>query len=275
MFIQAREKQSGIIHKPLDIDCQKFNRGHYMRKLGLLAATMVLMLGNASIGYATPSTQIWIPSTDIQGYMSPHLGVDNYNTVGTKAEDGGRMFPTTYGLTIGVIPSEVWGIEVGFDMMEASDDPLFLNAKVGVTEGALGDWSPSFALGAYGLGTKTDSTDFNIVYGLVAKTFGSFGRVSIGGYSGNDKLLLDSKGNKDNTGLLASWDKQLSDKFWAALDYQGGGNSFSAVSFGVSYALSDKASFIVGYDIFLEKDLNGDGVNDNNDTMTFQLDIDF
>jgi len=246
-----------------------------MRKLGLPAAIMVLMLGNASIVYATPSTQIWIPSTDIQGYMSPHLGVDNYNTLGKKAKDGGRMFPTTYGLTMGLVPSDVWGIEVGVDLMESSDDPLFFNAKVGVAEGAFGDWSPSLAVGGYGFGTKEDSTDYNIIYALVAKTFGELGRLSIGGYSGNDKVLKDNKGDDDNTGLLASWDKQLSKKFWAAIDYQGGGNSFSAVSFGVSYALSDKASFIVGYDVFLEKDLDGDGIDDNNDTMTFQLDVNF
>ena len=27
---------------------------------------------------ATPSTQIWIPSTDIQGFKTFHLGIDNY-----------------------------------------------------------------------------------------------------------------------------------------------------------------------------------------------------
>jgi len=247
-----------------------------MRKAWFVAAAMFFgVVSYATPGFATPSTQIWIPSTDIQPFGVVHLGVDNYNTVGKKAEDGGRMFPTTYGLTVGVVPSEIWGVEVGIDMFEASDYPFAFNAKVGLSEGAFGDWSPAIALGGYGFGTEKDATDYNIVYGLVAKTFGSFGRLSIGGYSGNDKLLLDKNGEKDNTGLLASWDKQLSDKFWAAVDYQGGSNSWSAVSFGVSYALSDNASFIVGYDIFLEKDLNNDGVDDNYDTMTFQLDVNF
>ncbi len=244
-----------------------------MRKIGLITAMMAFILAQASVVFATPSTQIWIPSTDIQGFGVAHLGVDNYNTVGKKGADGGRTFPTTYGLTVGVVPSDVWGIEIGVDMMEASDDPLFFNAKIGVSEGALGGWSPSLALGGYGFGTKKDSTDSNLIYGLVAKTFGEIGRFTIGYYTGNDKLLVDKNGEKDNSGLLASWDKQLSDKFWAAIDYQGGNNVWSAVSFGVSYALSDSASIILGYDVFLETDLNNDGIDDNANTMTFQLDV--
>ncbi|VAX22927.1 hypothetical protein MNBD_NITROSPINAE02-1936 [hydrothermal vent metagenome] len=246
-----------------------------MRKVGIIIAMVVFMMAQAPAAFATPSTQIWIPSTDIQAFGVTHLGVDNYNTLGKKQQDGGRMFPTTYGLTIGVVPSELWGIEIGIDMMEASDDPLFFNAKIGISEGALGDWSPSFAIGGYGFGTEQDSTDSNLIYGLVAKTFGAAGRFTIGYYTGNEKLLLDKNGEKDNAGLMASWDKQLNDKFWAAVDYQGGNNSWGALSFGVSYALSDSASIILGYDIFNENDLNNDGIEDNSNTMTFQLDVNF
>ena len=31
--------------------------------------------------YATPSTQIWNPSTDVQSFKTVHLGIDNYYSV--------------------------------------------------------------------------------------------------------------------------------------------------------------------------------------------------
>ncbi len=243
-------------------------------KIALLGITLIAFFAMIDTAHATPSTQIWIPSTDIQGFKSLHLGVDNYNTVGKKSADGGHAFPTNYGLTVGVIPSETIGVEVGIDIREASDDPNYFNAKIGIDEGKLFDSSPALAFGGYEFGTNSNANDYNILYGLAAKTFEDFGRISFGYYSGNDKLLLDKNGKKDASGLLASWDRSLGDKFWVAIDYMGGKNAYGATSFGVSYALSDKSSFIVGYDIFTEKDLDNDGVNDNADTMTFQLDVD-
>jgi len=42
-----------------------------------LVATMCLFATLEDVK-ATPSTQIWIPSTDIQGFNTYHLGIDNY-----------------------------------------------------------------------------------------------------------------------------------------------------------------------------------------------------
>ncbi|MBI5025875.1 MAG: hypothetical protein HZC12_03925, partial [Nitrospirae bacterium] len=113
-------------------------------------------------------------------------------------------------------------------------------------------------------------TDYNIVYGLVAKTFGKLVRLSAGYYTGNDNLLLDINGNKDNDGILLSWDRtisEISDKLWAAIDYQGGKNSYGALSFGVAWKLAPNVSVIFGYDIYNESRYKP--------TATIQLDIDF
>jgi len=43
---------------------------------------------------------------------------------------------------------------------------------------------------------------------------------------------------------------EISDKLWLAIDYMGAKNSYGAVSFGLSYAITPDASFIIGYDIW-------------------------
>ena len=45
-------------------------------KIVSLAMTFVVTAAGAAL--ATPSTQVWIPSTDIQAKGTWHLGIDNY-----------------------------------------------------------------------------------------------------------------------------------------------------------------------------------------------------
>jgi len=234
-----------------------------------LMMAMALTVATTGVAMATPSTQIWIPSTDIQAFKTLHLGIDNY----TRTSGSGSR-PNVYdlGLTAGVLPFEKVQAEIGIDYITNGDDtydsnPLYFNAKVATPEAALFSVSPALAVGIYGAGTKSDLTDQNVVYGLVAKTLPVVGRLSAGYYKGNDKVI----GSEDD-GVLLSWDRtlsEISDKLWAAVDYQGGDNALGALSFGVSWAFSPNVSVIVGYDIYNDNALAGE------DTFTTQLDINF
>jgi hypothetical protein len=246
----------------------------------VLILAMTLTIAAAGVAMATPSTQIWIPSTDVQAYKSLHLGLDNY----TRTSSGGSSTrPNVYdlGLTAGVLPFEKVQAEVGIDYItygNAYDShPIYFNAKLATPEESLFTHSPSLALGGYGIGTNWDEssavrTDQNIVYGLVAKTLPVVGRLSAGYYVGNNKVLLDKNGNKENDGVLLSWDRtmaEISDKLWLAVDYQGGKNALGALSFGASWAFAKNVSVIVGYDIYNDKALAGQN------TFTTQVDINF
>ena len=236
-----------------------------MKKLTVLIAAALLFAG-ATSALATPSTQIWIPSTDIQKFGTFHLGIDNY----IPAEGEGSVPLYVLGLTAGVIPSEIIQAEIGVDYMSglgdvADDKPAYFNAKVATPEGALFGGSPALAVGGYNFGTESDVTDQNIVYGLVAKTLPVVGRFSVGYFTSNEDVIGD-----DNSDILASWDRtltEISPKLWAAVDYQGGESALGALSFGLSWAFADNVSVIAGYDIFNNSDLN--------DTFTTQLDINF
>jgi hypothetical protein len=236
-----------------------------MKKVTLLIAAALLFAG-ATSALATPSTQIWIPSTDIQAFGTGHLGIDNY----IPAEGEGSVPLYVLGLTVGILPFEKVQAEIGVDYMSglgdvADDKPAYFNAKVATPEGALFGGSPALAVGGYNFGTESDLTNQNIVYGLVAKTLPVVGRFSLGYFTSNEDVIGD-----DNSDILASWDRtltEISPKLWAAVDYQGGDSALGALSFGLSWAFADNVSVIAGYDIFNNSDLN--------DTFTTQLDINF
>jgi hypothetical protein len=244
-----------------------------------LVMATALTLATAGIAMATPSTQIWIPSTDIQGYKSLHLGIDNY----TRTSNNSAVSHVyDLGLTAGVLPFEKVQGEVGIDYITNGNNgydsqPLYFNAKLGTPEGSLFEGSPALAVGGYGFGTNRDKgsayrTDQDVIYGLAAKTLPVVGRLSAGYYVGNDQLLLDVDGKKENDGVLLSWDRtmsEISDKLWVAVDYQGGDNALGALSFGASWAFAKNVSVIFGYDIYNEKKLAGEN------TFTTQLDINF
>ena len=258
----------------------------------MILSRIGLCLGLTATVQATPSTQIWIPSTDTQPFGVWRLGADNYFRASEKG-DGSRD-PDIFdlGVTAGVLPFEKVKAEVGADYLvngtAYDDNPFYFNAKIGIPEGALFTTpaslnSPAVAVGGFNFGTnsrKSSSlrTDQNIVYGEIAETLPAFGkmpspgRFSFGYYIGNEDVLVGTDGEKANTGILASWDRtmsEISDKLWLAVDYMGGGNFNSGVSFGASWAFAKNVSVIFGYDLWDKPTLAG------KNTFTCQIDINF
>lgn len=251
-----------------------------MKKLLLIC--MVLCSLNSELIFSTPSTQIWIPSTDFQTWETMHLGLDNYfRTSKINGIRGAGIFDI--GLTTGLLPFKKFQGEIGVDYLymgdgNYDDHPIYFNAKIGLPEDALFKGFPAVALGAYNFGLKTNLTNYNIIYGLIAKTIPLIGRLSAGYYTGNDKLLVDENLKKVNNGVLLSWDRtmtEISDKLWLAVDYQGGKNYLGALSFGASWAFSKNVSVIFGYDIYNNKNAYYNSNNQNANTFTAQVDINF
>ncbi|GAB7026713.1 hypothetical protein [Geotalea toluenoxydans] len=243
-----------------------------MKKItGIFAMAMMLTMAATGMALATPSTQIWIPSTDVRDFKQVHLDVDNY--VRTSTTKGGNTYDL--GLGVGVLPFEKLKLEIGVDYIStagsADGHPIYFNAKLGTPEDSMFKGSPALAVGGFGIGTKKDVTNQNVIYALAAKTVPVLGRLSAGYYNGNGDVLLSLEdGRKDNDGVLLSWDRtlsEISDKLWAAVDYQGGKSSLGALNFGVAWCFTPKISLILGYDIYNAKNTA--------DTFTTQLDINF
>ena len=221
-----------------------------MSKRATMLALIVLCIGALTGAVmATPSTLVWIPSTDIQAPDSMHFGVDYY-----APTDDDLDATTVTGLTIGS-----GKFEFGIDHLSIDggyEDPIRLNAKALLMDE--NGSAPRVVLGVYDLGGDAAS---NQVYLLGSKTF-DFGRLTLG-YSIGKKSALEV----DENMILAGIDKQLSEKWWGAIDYQSGDSAFGALSAGVAYAFNGSTSLLVGYDWYNCADIE--------DTMTVQLDINF
>ncbi len=231
--------------------------------------TLLVAAAMAARAWATPSTQIWIPSTDVQKFGTVHLNYDVYAWPAT---------PVTLDLgpTVGLLPWNRLQAEAGFDIVLTGDPktdawPLYFNLKIGTPEGSFARWMPALAAGIYDVGIKPGLTTQNVVYGLVARTLPVVGRLSLGYYFGNPSLLVDRAGRAANRGLLASWDRtltELTDKLWVAIDYQGGQSALGALSGAFAWYFTPDIGLLAGYDWYLSPQMAG-----RRSSVTLQLDI--
>ena len=263
-----------------------------MRLMGLvLAIFCVFVLTNA---YATPSTLIWAPSTDVKPLGMFHLDVDNYTPVRSRDRNDNKLFVLQdYGLMTGLLSDnpqknllgKIWSplgkilAETGFDYKKGLGPtldkwPVYFHFKIGVPEDAYFKYMPAFAIGAYDMGYKRNYTNNNVWYLRAAKTanIGKFnlGRFSAGYFNGNGRTLRDKNGDRDNSGPMIAWERvmsEISDRLWICVDYQGSQSSYGAMNYGFSWKFTNNISAIIAYDIYNNPNLK--------DTVTFQLDVDF
>jgi hypothetical protein len=238
------------------------------------AVALASLLAAAGAARATPSTTYWTPATTyVQPYLVPHVTYDTY-----FGETG--AYPIDTGLTIGFLPFEKLQGEVGFDLNYPgyTKNGLLLNAKLGVPEGAFGAWSPGISAGVFGVGFKKDVSDYNIFHAMIGKTFGGLGNLTVGGYLGNDKLLVDETGAKSAAGFMAGYmgpDINVGlpglNKLIVAADVQTGKNALAAWGFGVYFYFTPAIDLLTGPVFFLNDKVQPGG---SKMLWTVQLDVD-
>ena len=251
-----------------------------MNKLHKLAAAAAVV-GSlfAESVWATPSTHVWTPSTDVQADRITHITFDSYIPSQRDASGNRPDTVTDLGLEQGWwFWKEKMGIEFGIDSMTglgaADDYPLYFNAKLGTPEDAFFQYMPALAVGGYNFGTKNKLTNQDIFFVEAAKTikFGevNLGRVSVGGFWGNKDVLLDGDGKSDESGVILSWERtmsEISEKLWICADWQSSESGVGALAPGFSWKFADNVAMLFGYVIPNNKDLA--------ETFTVQLDVDF
>ncbi|MCU0652417.1 MAG: hypothetical protein MUC39_05705 [Candidatus Omnitrophica bacterium] len=247
-----------------------------------------------AFSYATPTTLIWAPSTDIQPYKKIHLNVDNYTSVRGKDHNDVRLYvQQVYGPTFSLLsdkPEEnllgkLWSplgkimAETGFDYKKGFGPlldkwPLYFHFKLGVPEDAYFKYMPAFAVGCYDMGYKHNYTNNNVWYLRGAKTLNigklNLGRFSAGYFNGNAKTLRDQDSLRDNQGAMLAWERtmsEISDKLWLCVDYQGTRSTYGALNYGFAWKFTNNISTIIGYEVYNNPNYRN--------TITFQLDIDF
>lgn len=205
---------------------------------------------------ATPSSLIWIPSTDIQPQEKVHFGVDYYFTPQPmkQGETTGAFVNPDYGIT--------WGyknMEIGIDYIGGQNDPVYFNAKVKLLGKKATDLN--MVAGVYNMGT-TNATNSEVKYVLGSTATKDGTRFTLGYGFGRKDVLGD-----DSQMIMAGIDKQLNDKWWICTDYQGGKSSLGALSLGVAYNFSPSTSVLAGYSFYNNPNFKN--------TITLQLDVNY
>jgi hypothetical protein len=254
-------------------------------RLSFAAALALGALVLPARAVATPSTEIWIPSIDLQPFLVPHLNFDAY--VRTRSEpDSTRRAPLwLFGPTIGVLPWEKVQLEVGLDLIwqgvnPADQYPIYFHAKLGTPEDSMFKRSPGLVVGIYNAGVKRSVTTHDIGYSLVGRTLPGLGRFSVGYFyaNRNASIFFDEHGNVANQGLLAAWDrtmKEISPRLTLLVDYQGSASWIGAASFGFQWCFTEQISMIFAYDLYTNRSrvAGTDTLVAGRDTFTVQLDI--
>ncbi len=255
--------------------------------------------------FATPSTHIWSPSTDIQPYKKIHITADSYTPTtskGTNADnyDQHIYVQQVYGLTFSLLSDKpednllgkLWQPldkvlgEAGFDYKKGfgsfyDSNPWYFHFKFGIPEGyskftcPLGNVDmPAIVAGMYDIGTRSHRTNYDVWYLKAAKTVDigklNLGKFSAGYFRGNGRLLRDKNSLRDNAGPMLAWERtmcEISPKLWLCVDYQGTQSSYGAMNYGFAWSFTKDISAILAYDIYNNRNLT--------DTITFQLDVNF
>ncbi len=251
-----------------------------------LLSTLLASAFLSSAAWATPSTTFWTPATTyVQPYLVPHLTYDSY--VSEKS-----ALQNTYGLTIGVLPWDKLQGEIGVDVLLPGyvGDNLLLNAKLGVPENAFGGWSPGISAGVYGVGFKSNWSDWDVLHAELSKTVPIVGTLVVGGYYalGPDTLFTSSAGEVNHAGFMGAWtspDVNLGltglNKINFMADVQTGNNFLGAVGGGIGIFFTPAIDVLTGPVYFFDSkttvQIPGPRVAlPGSDWMwTVQLDVDF
>jgi len=260
----------------------------------VLVLNLAVLFLSSNFLYATPSTLIWAPSTDVKPLKVFHLDADNYTPVQSRDRNGNKLFVLQdYGLMTGLLSDKpennllgkIWSplgkilAETGFDYKKGLGPtldkwPVYFHFKVGVPEDAYFKNMPAFAIGAYDMGYKHNYTNNNVWYLRGAKTITvgkvNLGRFSAGYFNGSAKLLRNKSGDRDNIGPMFAWERvisEISDKLWLCVDYQGTQSTYGAMNYGFSWKFNNNFTALLGYEIYNNPNFR--------DTITFQLDVDF
>lgn len=206
---------------------------------------------------ATPTTVFLAPSAAVQPFAMLHATYDTWFWPGSGRS---AAHPAVLGLSAGVLPLEKLRLEVGFDFVLPSRDPLVLHAKLGSPEGALFPGSPAWAVGIFDAGV-TGATALDVAYAELGKRT-PLGTFSAGGYLGSARLLRTAQGASERAGFLGgvvlpplAVDRPWLERVELRWDVVSGRNVVGATGGGVALYLTPYAAVRTGPVFYFEPSL--------------------
>jgi hypothetical protein len=220
---------------------------------------MMLFMSLGEKMYGTTGT-FWtnaIPYILPEGKMQ--LPLVNYFTI-FKNTTSPRSLPPQVGLYYGAFSKSIIKSEIGIDYFGGIDYPYLFSWKAGFDENSVRKGFPSFNFGMFGIGTKKNVNDFNIMDFVIGKTVFNV-NIFGGAYYGSKTLSPDRAGwwggfiylfypVKDCKG-------QEYKKFGILADYASGKNVIGGGGFSFTWFVTPDIYFQTGPVWFNDVKING------------------
>ncbi|MCB0393692.1 MAG: hypothetical protein KDD25_04000 [Bdellovibrionales bacterium] len=164
---------------------------------------MIFLLSAGSV-WAGPTREATIPNAEVTPQGFYRVEVETIRPMQKEGYEKPATDRSNFGVTYGTRTFGLIGIELGLDWQAPTEaslpEALMLNAKVSTTTLEEKGWGGAF--GVHSLGFKTDTNDYNILYGVFENKFWDALYIALGGYAGNDELLVDNEGGESNRGAM-------------------------------------------------------------------------
>jgi hypothetical protein len=236
--------------------------------------SLFFFFGVSSISHAFPTGTVWIPTDEVNEPRRWRWDSQVFFTLDKRQSDTSAQAPfVDEGVTYGFFNNDSAAAEGGLDWWEPEFQDnlksIHMHFKIATLEG---DVMPSIALGVYDYGVKANTTDNNIIYLGIGKTWRKIGHIFLGYFTGNPNILIYDTGLPSNKGFMLGFSRplpELSQKLSLLAAWQGSSSVIGTLNFGFKWIFRPDISFLVGYDIYNNRNLA------TRDTVTIQLGVGF
>jgi hypothetical protein len=221
-----------------------------MKNTTLATFFSIAMLCFAFPSYSLPTSDLWIPTTEVmkKSYLRLDMQQD-FALIGK--ESGESNYYSSFGAVVGLYENPSWGLEAGIDYVEPrgnkSIDAINFSAKASYLPTVNGPWRLAFGVRDLSLSSETNAqimylvTDINPFETDVTR---------LGVYLGNSSVLTSGTGEASASGLLLAYYRKLKEDWGKlAIEWISGKNFYSGILIGSHFRFSEGVDCVVGYRI--------------------------
>lgn len=218
-----------------------------MKNIKYLPIVAILFCINS---FALPSGGFWIPSAESIEPSFLKIDMEQDYALFDKKENQQNHW-SSVGAVMGVYSNEHITSEVSVDYMEPvgknTVDSINFAGKIQYKHKKSKLWKLAFGVKRFSF-----SSDYNarILYGVTDVSVLKNDILRFGLYSGNSKVLVDSKGSKSEQGLMFAYFRKMKSEWGrVGVEWISGKNQFSYLSFGTHFRFTDTVNCVIAYGI--------------------------
>lgn len=219
-----------------------------IKKAQIISIVFALFLSTPVM--ALPTSGFWIPSAESIEPSFLKIDIQQDYALFDKKENQTNHF-SSVGAVMGVYTNDSINAEVSVDYIEPvgkdTVDSINFAGKIQYKHKKSDLWKLAFGLRRFSFSSDTNA---RILYGVSDIKVLKDDIARVGLYSGNSKVLVDSKGSSSETGFMFGYYRKMKSEWGrVGVEWVSGKNAFSYMSFGTHFRFTDTVNCMVAYAI--------------------------